>query len=207
LAENEVRLIEQWITSGASGTQMAESVKDSAGSMPARVVPNVNFEEIDPAAVEQKRAGIAMVVTQLRKKYSNSLDYESRGSAELAVNASLLGSKFGDEDMAALMQISDHIVVADFSGTAITDRSSSALAAMKHLRSLRLAHTHITDGTLQALTPLSQLESLNLFDTRVSSASLPALARLPKLQHIYVRQTGIKPDASTSPEMKEKLVL
>jgi hypothetical protein len=67
-------------------------------------------------------------------------------------------------------------------------------------------HTHITDGTLKELVSLSQLESLNVFDTPVSSASLAALERLPKLRHLYVRQTRIKPDASTSPEMKEKLV-
>jgi hypothetical protein len=169
-------------------------------------VPEVKFEEIDPAAVEQKRAELAVVVAQLRKRFTNSLDYESRNSAELAINASLLGSKFGDEDMAALGPISDHIVAADFSGTAITDRSSGTLAAMKHLRSLRLMHTHITDGALKELASLSQLESLNLFDTPVSSASLAALERLPKLRHVYVRQTRIKPDASTSPEMKEKLV-
>jgi len=207
LAQTEVKLIEQWIANGASGTQLAESLTDSAlDPMHARVVPEVKFEEIDPAAVERKRAALAAVVAQLRKRFMNSLDYESRDSAELAINASLLGSKFGDEDMAALGPISDHIVVADFSGTAITDRSSGALAAMKHLRSLRLMHTHVTDGTLKELASLSQLESLNLFDTPVSSASLAALERLPKLRHIYVRQTRIKPDASTSPEMREKLV-
>jgi mono/diheme cytochrome c family protein len=207
LTENEVKLIGQWISSGASGTQMAESAKDSAsGSPPARVVPDVSIEEIDPAAVERKRAQLAATVTQLRKKFPSSLDYESRGSAELTLNASLLGQKFGDEDMAALAPINDDIVVADFSGTAITDRSSAALAGMKRLRSLRLMHTKITDATIQALAPLSQLQSLNLFDTPVTSVSLAVLERLPQLRHLYVQQTKISPSAPTSEGLKEKLV-
>ena len=201
-----MKLIEQWIAGGASGTQMAESVKESAsGPTPARV-PDVNVEEIDPAAVEQKRAGLAATVTQLRKKYPSTVDYESRGSAELAINASLLGQKFGDEDLAALAPVSDHIVVADFSGTAITDRSSGALAGMKHLRSLRLMHTKISDATVQVLAPLSELQSLNLFDTPVTSASLAVLERLPQLRHVYVQQTKISQSAPTSPAMQEKLV-
>jgi mono/diheme cytochrome c family protein len=207
LTENEVKLIGQWISSGASGTQMAESAKDSASSSPpARVVPDVSIEEIDPVAVERKRAQLAATVTQLRKKFPSSLDYESRGSAELTLNASLLGQKFGDEDMAALAPINDHIVIADFSGTAITDRSSAALAGMKRLRSLRLMHTKITDATIQALAPLSQLQSLNLFDTPVTSASLAVLERLPQLRHLYVQQTKISPSAPTSEGLKEKLV-
>lgn len=207
LAENEVKLIEQWIAAGASGTQLAENLKDNPANSPrARVVAEVNFEEVDPAAIARKRAGLAATVALLRQRFPNALDYESRGSVDLIMNASLLGSKFGDEDIAALAPVSEHIVVGDFSGTAITDRSSGALAAMKHLRSLRLMHTKITDATVQAFAPLSQLDSLNLFDTQVTAASLPALESLTKLRRVYVQHTKISPDAPTSPDMKEKLV-
>jgi uncharacterized membrane protein len=207
LTKNQVQLIEQWIATGASGTRLAESGKESAtDSVHNRVVPEVTFEEVDPALMERERSNLAAVVAQLGRRFPNTLDYESRSSIDLVMNASLMGAQFGDKDMAALAPICEHIVVADFSGTAITDHSSGVLSLMKHLRSLRLMHTKITDGTVQMLTALSQLESLNLFDTPVSSASLATLERLPKLRHIYVQQTRIKPEAPTSPEMKEKLV-
>ena len=207
LTENEVKIIGQWIADGASGTAMAEGVTDSAaGLAPARVVPDVSVQEIDPAAVEQKRSALASTVAQLRKKYANVLDYESRGSSDLTIDASLLGQKFSDEDMAALAPVSDHIVIADFSGTAITDRSAGSLSRMTHLRSLRLMHTKITDATVQALAPLSQLESLNLFDTPVTSASLPVLERFPRLRRVYVQQTKIAANAPVSQQLKEKLI-
>jgi hypothetical protein len=48
-----------------------------------------------------------------------------------------------DTDLEALAPVAEHIVVADFSRTAVTDRAAPAIARMKHLRVLRLAETKI----------------------------------------------------------------
>src|SRR5882762_2628983 len=207
LSPNEVKLIELWISAGASGTELADAIKDiplDSARLPA--VAEVSFEEFDPVATAKQRAGLAPIVAQLQQRFPAALDYESRGSADLVINASLLGSKFGDNDLAALAPLSEHIVIADFSRTTITDSSSSAIGAMKRLRSLRLMHTKITNATVQALAPLSQLESLNLFDTPVTPAALTALGHLPKLRHLYARETKISPDAPMSEDMKEKII-
>jgi len=127
------------------------------------------------------------------------LDYESRGSGELRLNASFLGARFSDNDLADFATVAEHITVADFSRTGITDRSASTIAAMKRLRVLRLMNTGITDATLLRLGQLDQLESLNLFGTPVTSASLPAVSKLPRLAHLYVGQTSI-PQGSPAPE-------
>jgi uncharacterized membrane protein len=207
LSPDEVKLIELWISAGASGTQSADAIKGIPLDLaPSPAVPEVSFEEFDPVAAAKQRGGLASTVAQLQQRFAAALEYESRGSADLAINASLLGSKFGDNDLAALAPLSEHIVVADFSGTAITDSSSGAIGAMKRLRSLRLAHTKITDATVQALASLSQLESLNLFDTAVTPAALTAVGHLPKLRHLYAGETKISPDASMSEEMKAKIV-
>jgi len=192
LSADQVKLIELWIGAGASGTLLANAIKDApAGFGPSLVVADVTFEEIDTAAVTKLRAGIASTVPQLQKRYPNILEYESRGSANLILNASILGTKFGDSDLAILAPLAEHITVADFSRTAITDRSATAIAAMKHLRVLRLMHAGITDRTVQGLGTLDQLESLNIFDTPVTPAVLPAIASLPKLAHLYAGQTAI----------------
>jgi len=207
LSPSEVKLIELWISAGASGTRLADTIKDipldSAGST---AVAEVSFEEFDPVAIAKQRADLAPIVAQLQQRFPAALDYESRGSADLVINASLMGSKFGDNDLAALAPVSERIVIADFSGTSITDRSSGALGAMKRLRTLRLMHTKITDATVQALTPLSQLESLNLFDTPVTPAALTAIGHLPKLRHLYARETKISPDVPMSEDMKQKII-
>jgi Planctomycete cytochrome C len=205
LSASDVKLIELWIASGASGTQPVDAIKDAPFGSTSQV-PEVTFEEIDAAAVAKQREDFASIVTQLQQRFPRLLDYESRSSADIVVNASLMGSKFGDQEVAALSPLSNRVVVADFSNTAITDRSASILGSMKHLRTLRLMHTKITDATIQGLGSLEQLESLSLFDSPVTPANLPLLARLPKLHHIYVTGTRVRPDAPLPQEVKDKLV-
>jgi hypothetical protein len=103
----------------------------------------------------------------------------------VVIAAAWLGPRFGDTEMGVLAPISNRIVIADFSNTAITDRSANALADMKNLRQLRLTHTNVTDATIQALGSLRELESLSVFDTRATPAALPVIAQLPKLRHVY----------------------
>ena len=166
----------------------------------------VTFENIDFAAVAKERAALASAVAQLQKRFPNLLDYESRASADLMFNASLLGEKFEDADLASLAPVADHIVIADFSRTAITDHSAAAIAAMKRLRSLRLVHTKITDATVHSLSRLDQLESLNIFGTRTTPAVLPIVAGLPKLRHLYAGETTIRADAPLPAALKDKVL-
>jgi hypothetical protein len=152
------------------------------------------------------RAPLASTVAQLQKRFPDVLQYESRGSADLVVNVSLLGAKFGDEEMAALKPLAEQIVIADFSGTAVTDRSAASIAAMKRLRALRLMRTQITDATLLTLGGLNQLESLNVFGTTVTPVALQVAAGLPKLQHLYAGETKIPADFQVSEAVRRKLL-
>jgi uncharacterized membrane protein len=206
LSSDQVKLIELWIGAGASGTLPANAIKDAPVGFGPLPVAEVSFEEIDAAAVTKMRAGIEPSLVQLQKRFPNILEYESRGSANLILNASVLGPKFGDSDLEVLAPLAEHITVADFSRTAISDRSATAIAAMKRLRVLRLMHTRITDTTLQSLGTLDQLESLNVFDTPVTSASLPTIAKLPKLAHFYAGQTTIPTGIAIPQALAGKLV-
>jgi len=206
LSAGDVKLIEQWITAGASGTLPRDAIHDNASGTTQKAVAEVTFEEIDSAAVAQQRAGLAPVVARLQQRLPNVLDYQSRGSADIVVNAAWMQSKFGDDDLAALAPLADHIVTADFSNTSITDKSAAGIGAMSHLRVLRLMHTHISDASLQSFGSLTELESLSLFDTPVTPGALGGLARLPKLQRIYVSGTKISADAQVPQEVARKLV-
>lgn len=207
LSSDQVKVIELWIGAGASGTIATDAIKDApSGSSSPVAVAEVTFEEIDAAEVTRRRAEIAPSVAQLQKRFPDILDYESRGSANLHLNASMMGPKFGDSDLAALAPLTEHITLADFSRTAITDRSVTRIAAMKRLRVLRLTNTAITDATIEGLGTLDQLESLNVFGTRVTSAALPTVARLPKLAQFYVGQTAVPAGASIPPTLTGKVI-
>ncbi|MGD0731525.1 MAG: c-type cytochrome domain-containing protein [Terracidiphilus sp.] len=203
LSADQIKLIELWISAGASPTMAANTVKGVPTA--TRLVAEVTFTEIDEAAVARQRAPLADKLAELEKRYPGVIEYESRGSARLVVNASLMGSKFGDDDLAQLSALYDQFVAADFSNTAITDGSAANLAAMKHLRTLRLMHTGITDATVVALSGLGELESLNLFGTGITPAALKAAGHLPKLQHFYAGETKIAANETLPDGLKGKV--
>ena len=204
LTADQVKMIELWIGAGASDKLAANAIRNapSGSAVPA----DIKFEEVDPAAVAKLRSAIAPAVSQLQKQFPNILDYDSRSSADLRLNASILGSKFGDQDLEAFAPVAAHIIVADFSRTGVTDHSADAIAAMKRLRVLRLVDTRLTDATLWRLENLNQLESLDVYGTPVTPAVLPAIAKLPKLSHFYAGQTGIQPGKSVPESLAGKLV-
>lgn len=203
LSADQVKLIELWIAGGASGTASLDSIQGAPTGSESSMRAEVEFEKIDFAEVAKHRAEIAPILATLKQRFPNVLDYESRGSADLVVNALVMGDRFKDDDLAALAPLAKHIVVADFSRTAITDRSAVTIAGMKRLRVLRLMHTRIGDQTVKSLAGLDQLESLSVFDTAVTPAALPALERLPNLRRLYAGQTAIS--AANSNALKGKL--
>lgn len=204
LTADQVKLIELWIGAGASETLAVDAIKNAPSN--AAVPPEVKFEEIDPVAVAKLRSSISSLVSQLQQEFPGTLDYDSRGSADLRLNASILGSKFGDRDLDAFAPVAEHIVAADLSRTAISDHSAADITAMKQLRVLRLVGTHVTDITLLHLGTLNQLESLNAYGTPITPAVLPTIAKLPKLSHFYAGQTSIQRAKSVPEDLVGKLV-
>jgi uncharacterized membrane protein len=204
LSADQVKMIELWIGAGASDTLAVNAIKNAPSG--SAVLADVKFEETDPAAVAKLRSAIAPVVSQLQKQFPSILDYDSRSSADLRLNASIFGSNFGDRDLEAFAPIAEHIVVADFSRTTISDHSAAVIATMKRLRVLRLMNTRLTDATLLRLESLNQLESLDVYGTPITPTVLPMIAKLPKLVHFYVGQTGIQPGKSVPEDLVGKLV-
>jgi mono/diheme cytochrome c family protein len=203
LSADQIKLIELWISAGASPNLAASAVKGA--SAVARPAVETTITEIDETAVAKQRAPFAEALAEFDKRYPGAIEYESRGSAKLTINASLIGSNFGDNDLAQFKPLYDQFVSADFSNTAITDRSAPNLAAIKHLRTLRLMHTKITDATVLALGGLSELESLSVFGTGITPAALKTLERLPKLKHLYAGETKITANGSMPDALKGKV--
>jgi len=207
LSASDVKLIEMWIAEGASRTLRAEVLAALPGNASTETtVHEVTFPATDPAAVARERTAVSSILGRVQLRLPNVVEYESRTSANLVVNASWQGAKFGDDELAELAALGPSIVTADFSGTAITDRSARVIAAMKKLRNLRMAHTAITDSTIESLGPLDQLELLSVFDTRVTDSSLPMFEHLVSLRKVYAGGTKIPQGIAMSSPVREKLV-
>lgn len=205
LSADQIQLISLWISAGAPPTLAANAIR-GAPTTTAQPVAEVTFTEIDPATVARQRAPLAATLASLQNRYPGIIEYEARDSALLAINASLMGSKFGDDDLAQLKPLYDQVSTADFSNTAITDRAAPHIAEMKHLRVLRLMHTRITDATVLALGGTNDLESLNVFDTGITPATLRIVQQLPKLQHFYAGETKFTASVKLPDALKNKVV-
>ena len=170
LTDDEVTVVRLWIAGGASPTVPASAVKGAP-----KLVKPVTIPELDLARAEKQRAPLATAVERVQRRLPGVVDYESRDSADLEVDASLMGPRFGDAELTLLRPLAAHIVRADFSGTAVTDASASMLAAMTGLERLRLTDTKISDTTIRALALLKKLRSLTVTGTKVTGESLASL--------------------------------
>ena len=133
LAPDDVTVIKLWIAAGASGVQPV-----SAFSTAPKPVAQVVIPAVDPRAVATERGPVDGLLHDLQQRFPYVIDYESRSSARLELNATRLGRSFGDRELAAFAPVSASIVRADLSGTAVGEASAQVLLAMKNLRTLRL---------------------------------------------------------------------
>lgn len=206
LSASEVKLIDAWIREGASRTLASEALAALPGNDTNEATAEVAFPDLDPTHIARERTTVEPILSRVQLRLPNIVEYESRTSPNLVINASWLGAKFGDNELAELASLSPFVVAADLSSTAITDRSAPIIAAMKKLRHLRLAHTAITDSTIESLGSLDQLESLSVFDTKVTESSLPVFIRLAKLRKVYAGATRIPHDMAAPSQIREKLL-
>src|SRR5262249_1169474 len=67
LSPEQKKLIELWITAGASGTVPLDSIGAIPGSSAPSAVTEVTFPELNPAEIVKQRAAIAPTVAQLQQ--------------------------------------------------------------------------------------------------------------------------------------------
>jgi len=179
----------------------AEAEEEAGASAPSEArpeseVPATEPEEAaaQPEAVEDVRAtdDPAVVLQRLRERYPGVIQPADAASGRLRVDASPLGNGFGDADLARFVPIADRIERLDLTGTAVTDASAPVLAAMRHLRTLRLGETAIGDETVAALAGLGELESLSLYKTRVTADSWEILEKIASLKNLYTEETPLE---------------
>ena len=170
-SEDEILVIRLWIEHGASGTLAVDAIKNAP-----KMKKEVTFPEFDPELVAEKRAPIASIKANIQSRLPGVVSFESRSSANVVVNASILGSYFGDREMAMLAPLRDYVVRLDASRTAVTDAAIGALPqTMPNLKVLIVKDTAITDESVAGLASLSELSVLTVTGSFVTADALGAL--------------------------------
>lgn len=162
LSADEIRVIELWIASGASGHTR---VREFANAPPPPA-PAVTVEMPAADVVAKARATLDAPVRALSGRYPGSISWVSRASADLSVDAQRLGRAFGDADLTKFEPLANAITRLDLSGTSVTD--AVPLAKFARLQHLRLNDTNTGDALLDAVAMLREIETVTLIGTRAS---------------------------------------
>jgi hypothetical protein len=192
LTEDEVRLIEWWITTGADpALKVADAIADSTtGPLLKRISLDVQAQQ---RRAQVQRLNIEKLIkTVSRENYVIDLDPDEKQSIRLSMT--FPAEKFGDEDLHNITPAFSKITSASFIGSDLTDDALFHIGKMTSLRELYLQQTKIDGSGLVHLTDLPDLTLLDLSQSRISNGNLLNVINLRSLKHLYLNECKISSD-------------
>lgn len=192
LSEQEVAIIEWWITNGAPSegriTEL-DSVK--------KIIPVVNNylgldknnlfnKEIPPAdkSIIDSLWNQGFIINRLMKD-----------NYFLDANFSLSERVLAESDLILLQNLKEQLIWLNLSNSGVKDVHLEKIGQLENLVKLDLSGNDISDSGIQHLEKLTNLESLNLYNTTVSEGLLKVIPKLTKLQRLYLWQTNFSEEA------------
>jgi hypothetical protein len=192
LTEAEVKLLKEWIDSGADfggwkGNMTGAPPEAAAAPKVAKVREHDLFykaleaglKPADEAALAKAKAAGAQTAPL------------KADSALLRVDFLTGVSKCTDEKVAALIPLKENIAQLDLGRTIITDAALKTVAQFSRLAILDLRQTKVTDAGLESLTGLKKLQTLNLYGTGITDAGVKHLASMKSLKQVFLWQTQV----------------
>ena len=189
LTEQQVAVLKQWILEGAEWPEQDHVAEAEPEAEPKRA--SLDLPALDDAAISARDAVLAKL-----SKIGASAGAIAADTPAVEVNASLLGKKFGDEQMAMLAGLENSLVWLNLARSGVTDRGLAAVGSMSHLRRLDLSRTAISDSGLAAIGKLAHLDYLNLYGTKVTDEGLAHLRGMKSLQKVFLWGTKVTPDGA-----------
>jgi hypothetical protein len=181
LSATETKIIELWITAGAT-THIADSAMQG---LPPSPEENAVSSPLTADYRPQMKtiAGLeASLGIRLVARSQNPTD-------GLILRTASAPERCNDATLAQLAPVADLIVDAELARTKVTDKGMPAIATFSSLRFLDLSHTAVASGGVKELMKLERLESLNLTETRASREGIAGLQAKPGLKRLYVFET------------------
>jgi hypothetical protein len=194
LSADEIKIVELWITAGASATKPLADFPTAPVGKRARA-PHV---PLAPDWHPQAKA-----IAALEKELGVRIVPRSQIATDgLILRTASAPNHCDDATLAKLAPIAALIVDAELARTKISDAGLKLLAAYENLRSLDLTRTVITSEGLTAIVGLKKLETLNLTDTSVDDAGVARLKELPALKRVWMFGTK-----ATTTELPAKMAV
>lgn len=190
LTSDEVKVIELWLSAGASNTVEVAAIV-GAPPPPPKPKPALPLApdyrpHLETIAALESSLGIRLV-----PRSQNPTD-------GLIVRTVSFPEKCTDQTLTGLQPVADLIVDAELARTNVDDHGLEALSHFVNLRWLDLSHTSVTTQGLQKLSGLQKLESLNLTETEVGDDGIAELKQKSSLKslHFFGIRTSKNPSDS-----------
>jgi uncharacterized membrane protein len=181
LTVSEIKVIELWISSGASSSLPALEVH---GAPPLPVLESSRLPLTNDYRPRLK--AIAALEQELGVRLVPRSQNPRDGLILRTVSAP---DRCDDAALVRLKSIGNFIVDAELARTKVTDAGLKIVATFSNLRSLDLAHTNVTSTGVPVLARLNYLERLNLTATPVDDAGIAPLRRKKTLKWLYLFET------------------
>jgi mono/diheme cytochrome c family protein len=196
LSENEIKLLQWWIESGAHYDKKVKDLPQTAAIQPVlaslqsgsssaeasttpSIWPAVEVAAPNTQAIEALKKAGAVVLPLGQNEHFISVNF---------INKPQVGAK----ELALLQPLAEQIVSLRLSGAKIDDQTWLKMPDLPQLTKLFLDGTQVSDAGLSKLKSAKHLYYLNLVGTKVSIAGLRQLQALPKLREVYLYQTQVK---------------
>jgi len=178
LTSDEVKVIELWLSAGASDTTLVTAVQ-GAPPIPLKARRAVPLApdyrpRIETIAALESSLGIRLV-----PRSQNPTD-------GLVVRTVSAPEHCNDQTLAGLQPVADLIVDAELARTKVDDEGLATLANFSNIRDVDLSHTAVTSQGVQKLAKLEKIESLNLTETAVDDSGVSELRHKNSLKNLYL---------------------
>lgn len=197
LSDDEIKLLEFWVKSGAKGDATLASLKapDDITKLITSVLAALpEKKEVKPADApkpisEADQKLIADTIGQIKEAGGGNLMAIAQDTPQLRFSALNVAKEFGDQHLKPLEKVGQHILWLDLARTQVSDQGLQSLQSMQNLTRLHLENTKVTDAGLDYIKGLPKLEYLNLYGTGITDAGVAKLASNKNLKKLFLWQT------------------
>jgi uncharacterized membrane protein len=200
LTDDEISVLTEWIKKGHDFKLKVTDLPpaDSLYMLASKMFSSSQTEVYDFAAADEKK--IQSLNTE--NCVVQPIALESPALAVSFFGASL----FKTEQLKNLLEIKKQIVSLNLNKIPVKDEDLKLVGQLINLRELNLDFTSITGTGLTDLKNLKELKQLSLSGVPLKETDLKILSLLRKLTHLFVWNTGLKPDEIASLKKTNKLV-
>lgn len=188
LSADEIKVIELWISGGASETK---PVKEFAGLPPLKPA-KAPYVPLTP----DWRPRATEIVAVAKALHIRVVPRSQIATDGLIVRTASAPWRCNDAALAKLSAFAPFIVEMELARTKVTDEGLKSVAAFTNLRAIDLTRTAVSSNGLDALLQLEKLESINLTETAVDESGIDKLKTLPSLRKSWIFNTKAAPGVS-----------